>query len=278
MCCVWGGGGRRGEEGGLEKGKTHIITHFAHSPEYLLDVPPHVQLLENPIALVQDEMLDLIEIQGFLPHELQNTPGGSNHNVGAIVLAHVLVQGNLDSTIENGSLDSWQIFREPLVLVSNLEGKLAGVAKDQHRNLTINRLQLVQGGKHKDGSLAHTRFGLAHNVHTKNSLRNALVLNLRRMLKTAVDNRLQALGFQNEVVEARGMDTNIVTFLGLLYLSNFGFCLLLLHSLSRKWLLWVGGESGGVGVKWGGVGVDRIQTRLLSWEEIHIMEYMIVVC
>jgi len=33
-----------------------------------------------------------------------------------------------------------------------------------------------------------------------------------------------------------------------------------------------------MGPKWGGVGVDRIQTRLLSWEEIHIMEYMIVVC
>ena len=48
-------------------------------------------------------------------------------------------------------------------------------------------LQLMQRRQHEDRSLAHARLGLAEHVHAQNGLRDALVLNLGRVLKTAID-------------------------------------------------------------------------------------------
>ena len=44
-------------------------------------------------------------------------------------------------------------------------------------HLSIDGFDLLQGGENKDGSLAHARLGLAKDVHAKDCLRDALVLN-----------------------------------------------------------------------------------------------------
>ena len=43
--------------------------------------------------------------------------------------------------------------------------------------LSVNGFQLLQGCQNKDGRLAHARFRLTQDVHAKNGLRNAFVLN-----------------------------------------------------------------------------------------------------
>lgn len=46
-----------------------------------------------------------------------------------------------------------------------------------HTHLSIDRLDLLQGGQHKHRCLAHPRLGLAQDVHAQDGLGNALVLN-----------------------------------------------------------------------------------------------------
>lgn len=43
-------------------------------------------------------------------------------------------------------------------------------------DLSIDRFDLLQCRQHKHGSLAHTRLGLAQDVHAQNSLRDAFML------------------------------------------------------------------------------------------------------
>ncbi len=43
--------------------------------------------------------------------------------------------------------------------------------------LSVNGLQLLQGGQNEDRGLAHAGLGLAEDVHAQNGLRNALMLN-----------------------------------------------------------------------------------------------------
>ena len=46
-------------------------------------------------------------------------------------------------------------------------------------DLSINRFNLLQGGQHKHSRLAHTRLGLTEDVHTQDSLWDALMLDCR---------------------------------------------------------------------------------------------------
>ena len=80
------------------------------------------------------------------------------------------------SVVNEAHLDAAHVLGESLVLLADLEGQLAGVAHDDDRHLPVDRLQLLQGGQDEDGSLAHTRLGLAEDVHAKDRLRDALVL------------------------------------------------------------------------------------------------------
>ena len=43
-------------------------------------------------------------------------------------------------------------------------------------DLSINGFELLQGGQHKHGRLAHTRLGLAQDVHAQDGLWDAFML------------------------------------------------------------------------------------------------------
>lgn len=85
----------------------------------------------------------------------------------------------------------------------------------------------MQCSEHKHGSLSHTTLGLTDHIHSQNSLRNALVLNLARMLETAVHDGAERLGLQDEVLETARVDADVVALLGVLG-GGGGCCLLLL--------------------------------------------------
>ena len=46
--------------------------------------------------------------------------------------------------------------------------------------LSVDRLDLLEGGEDEDGSLSHAGLGLAENVHAQDGLGDALVLNWKR--------------------------------------------------------------------------------------------------
>lgn len=83
------------------------------------------------------------------------------------------------TAVEDASLDAGHVLAETVVLVANLVGQLASVAHDDDRDLAINRLELLEGGENKDGSLTQTRLGLADNVTTEKSLGDTGLLDCR---------------------------------------------------------------------------------------------------
>lgn len=59
-------------------------------------------------------------------------------------------------------------------------------ALNMRTDLSINWFNLLQRGQHKHGSLAHTRFGLAQDVHAQDSLWDAFMLDWIKNTKTRV--------------------------------------------------------------------------------------------
>mmetsp|Transcript_19066 Transcript_19066/g.37424 ORF Transcript_19066/g.37424 Transcript_19066/m.37424 type:complete len:219 (-) Transcript_19066:95-751(-) len=188
--------------------------------EDLLDITAHIELLENLIALINDKVLDVGKIHNLvLDGELEHAAGGTDNNVGAVLLEDLAVLSGGDTTEEHGGLDILEELAEALVLVVNLKGKLTGVAEHNHRDLVLDGLKLVESGQNKDGGLTHTRLGLADHILTKHGLGNAAVLHLTGALETEASDGAHQLRLHHEVLKTRGMDTNIGVLLGLVGIS-----------------------------------------------------------
>ena len=56
------------------------------------------------VALVKDEVFDIFEVECLGAHQSQNSPGGSDDDVGAVFLQHLLVLLNWHTTEEDGNL------------------------------------------------------------------------------------------------------------------------------------------------------------------------------
>lgn len=175
-----------------------------------LNVPTHIQRLEDTIALVQDKMLDSVQFQVLVTGKTKDTTGSSDDNVRAIVLEDFLVLLDRNTSVKDGSLDGRQILAESLVLVGNLKGQFAGVANDQDADLCFLHVGLLQSSQGKDGSLSHSRLGLADNVTSQDGLWDGLVLDFGRMLESGINNGTQQFGLEHEILETRSVDSNIV--------------------------------------------------------------------
>jgi len=60
----------------------------------------------------------------------------------------------------------------------------------------------MEGSEDEYGSFSHTGFSLAYNVHSKDSLWDAFVLNFRGMFESAVYDCTEAFGFEDKVFES----------------------------------------------------------------------------
>jgi len=197
-------------------GEHHDLLLVGGHAEDLLDVAAHFQGFQDAIALVEDEMLDVIELEGLLLGKAEDAAGSTDDDVGAVVLEDVTVGLDGDTAIEDGGLDLGKVLGEALVLVGDLEGKLPSVANDQDGNLVLTGgegagVELVQSGQDEDGRLTHTGLGLANDVHAEDGLGDALVLDLGGVLETAIDDGAEAFGLEDKILETGGMDAYIVT-------------------------------------------------------------------
>ena len=98
-----------------------------------LHVPTHIEFGQQPVALVQDEVLDLGQVEGLaFGREVEDTAWGADHNVGHFGLEgrDVRLDGHA-SEVDLG-LDVGKVLGEALVLFLDLEGEFAGVAENNH--------------------------------------------------------------------------------------------------------------------------------------------------
>merc|ERR1719318_2554734 len=139
-------------EGGAEH---HDLLLVGGGSEYLLHITAHVKLLRHLVTLVQDEMFQVLERKFLASDESQNPARGSHHDMRAVRLQNLLVLGNGKTTEKHSNLHTGQELAEPLVLLTDLEGQLPGVAHHQNGHLAIHRLNLLQSGQNKDSRLPH---------------------------------------------------------------------------------------------------------------------------
>ena len=144
--------------------------------EDILDITAHVERLEHLVALVEDKVLALLQIDRLFAEKREEAAWSGDNNVRRLRLQDVQIPLDANAAIEDIDLDRRHVLCEARELVSDLKGKLARVAKDDDDGLAGHGLDLLEGGEDEDGRLAHATLCLAEDVHAENGLRNALLL------------------------------------------------------------------------------------------------------
>lgn len=169
-------------------------------------------LIQHLVALVEDEHLEIIEFQIFSARQSQDSTWGSNHDVRSLlwVFQQLDIVVNWDTTVESGTSDLLQVFCESIEFLLDLVRQLSGVAQDKSWSwFWISLINLVEDRQDEHSGLTHTRDSLAENVLSGHSSRDALLLNLRWMLETALGDGSREFRLQKEVSEGSSVNSSI---------------------------------------------------------------------
>src|SRR5438067_489736 len=93
------------------------------------------QLFKHLVALIENEVLQVLQIKFLGAHQGQDATGSADDDVRVRRLENLLVVGDVHSTEEHRHFGGGHVLREALVLLADLEGQLAGVTHYQHRAL-----------------------------------------------------------------------------------------------------------------------------------------------
>lgn len=96
-------------------------------------------MLQHLIALIKNEVFDVLQAEGLLEDECADTPGSSNNNMRAVLFQDLLILLDGHATKEHRHLDSGHVLGETLILFANLEGQLSSVAHNKDRDLEQNK-------------------------------------------------------------------------------------------------------------------------------------------
>ena len=134
--------------------------------------------VKHLVTLIQHENPDAVETQIFVANQSVKTAGSADNDVrmGILVLQDLGILLDGSATVEYTSLDVGHVLAEAIILVANLESKFTCMAHNQNRALAGNGLDLLERSQDEDSSLSKTRLGLADNITTQKSLRNAVLL------------------------------------------------------------------------------------------------------
>lgn len=196
-------------EGG---GEHHDLFAMRRLLEDVLDVRAHVDILENLIALVEDEHLEVVQFKGSILGEMEDTAWGADNDVRSVgALEHLLLLLERLTTQDALSSNVGDELGETSEFTLDLVGELTSVSKHDARVGLWVLSEDMEGREDKDGSLTHTRDSLAEHINTHNSLGDALLLDVTGMLESTIDDGLLKLGSQNHVLEGCGMDTDVIS-------------------------------------------------------------------
>ena len=132
---------------------------------------------EHFVTLVEDKDLQVGQVKVTTLNELEDSAWCANNDVwllDSLKEGHVLVQR--DTAKNYLSADVWHLPLESMELFLDLVGEFSVVAEDKSGAGLRVHWELMQDGQHEDCSLAHTRLGLAQDIDTNHSLRDALLL------------------------------------------------------------------------------------------------------
>jgi hypothetical protein len=106
--------------------------------------------------------------------------------MGILVLENFGILLDRGSAVEHTGLYLRHIFAESRVLILDLVCELTGMAHNQNGCLTSDRLNLLKCCQDEDSSLTETGLGLAEDIGSENSLRNANLLDCK-MIEPMLD-------------------------------------------------------------------------------------------
>jgi hypothetical protein len=169
-------------------------------------------LIQHLVTLIKDENLDTTKTQVLVSYELVHTTGRCDDDmwVSILVLENLGIFYNGGSTVEDRGLHVRHILAEPSVFVLDLIRKFAGVTHDKDGGFASYRLHLLKGGEDEDSGLTKTRFSLAEDIGTEDSLRNGQLLDCRvnradvRSIFLQVYNKVQEIATS---VHLRGVES-----------------------------------------------------------------------
>ena len=95
------------------------------------------KLLEHFVAFVQDEVFCVFEVEGLVARQCKDPARSTHNDVRAVFLENFFVLLDGHATEEHGHLHVVHVLAETLVLFTDLEGQLSGVAQDQYRDLKL---------------------------------------------------------------------------------------------------------------------------------------------
>jgi hypothetical protein len=109
------------------------------------------------IALIEDEHLQVVEIQCFVLHQLQDATWGADHDVRRVrSLQYLYILLHRDSSKEDFLSDFGKVFGKTITLVFNLMCQLSRVAKNEHGAGLRILVQLMKHGKNEDSCFSST--------------------------------------------------------------------------------------------------------------------------
>ena len=169
---------------------------FGQMRDNLLDVrqKPHVQ---HPVGLIQNELLNQVEENVFLFHQVEETSRRGDHDVGAIlqrpylrILAHAAKNHGVPDVDELAVIGT---------TLRNLGGEFTRRSQNQRTGMLGNRVfrirqQPVQNREQERGGFARSRLRSAQQVFSRQQNGNRLLLNR---------SRIQIPNFGNRVLQQR---------------------------------------------------------------------------
>lgn len=142
-------------------------------------------LIKHLVTLVEHESGDTSQSKLLLTHESVQATRSRDNDVWVcrLVAEQLLVLLDVSATVKDLGLDFRHVLAKPLVFILDLERELTRVAHDQNADFAIDWLNLLKSGQHKNGCFSETGLSLAEHIGSKNSLRNAHLLDCRVMLE-----------------------------------------------------------------------------------------------
>jgi len=199
-------------EGGSEH---HDLLVMWSSLEDLLDIASHVDVIKNLIALVKDEHLELVKVEGLAAGEGEDSSWGSNNDVWwSGSLKHLLLTRGWGTSVDDLGSHILHELGKTIELSLDLVGQLLGVAENQSLAWLWVVSEALKDGEDKDGSLSHTRDSLAESVNSQDGLWDALLLDIRWMLESTINDGLLKGWLQEHILERGGVDSDVSSWFG----------------------------------------------------------------
>ena len=143
--------------GGKSSTEHHNLSLGLAGGEDSLDLSPHIDFIKHLVALIQDEHLEVVESHHLAVDQVADSAWSTNNDVRRRKrLQQFLMSVDWHTTVEGFCPYVLEVLGESGNLVSDLDCKLSGVAKDDCGDRLWLIVEVVQNGKDEDCSLAHT--------------------------------------------------------------------------------------------------------------------------